>query len=219
MEQKSPAKKQLVRDAKREALERLEEAARTVEQFRVVVKHQARVDANRERRERRYEVGRVNEEVLYWSEGRGGTMKAEFGGIVPRPYNHDWWRQLLRGDFLDYIHDCPYEMHQLTTSNPLFEILQTLNENQLEVLFLRAIRQYSPQRIGKMRGQTDRNILKVYATLIAAMRKKMYTRLAPRYDEDLPLTINQKRFVEDYRAGRLKTGKPKFDKGKKKHRP
>lgn len=222
---KTPARKWLSLAAEREALKRMEEAARTVEEYDKVIEQWDHIDENRERRERDHEIGRADEAMLYWTQGRDGEMQVEFteyAGIVPCPLGHEYWRQLLRGDFLDFIHDCPFEMHEITTSMPLFDLLQTLNANQLEVLYYAAIRQESPQRVAKRRGQTDRNILKVYATLIGKLRQKMYERLAPRYDAKQPLTYAQKCFVEDYRAGKLIARWPRNPgqkkKGKKKRR-
>jgi DNA-directed RNA polymerase specialized sigma24 family protein len=51
--------------------------------------------------------------------------------------------------------------------------VKVLNDNQKEILYLRVIRQWSPQKIAAMRGQTDRNIRKVYDTLINGLRKKL----------------------------------------------
>lgn len=201
MEQETSARKWLSRASQREALRRMEDAARTEEQFAEVIKQWDHIDENRERKERDHETLHT-EPLLEW----GATLG---NAIIPQPFNHPFWRQLLNGSFLDVIFDCPYEMHEQTTSRPVFDLLQTLNENQIEVLYYWAIRQWSPQRIANLRGQTDRNILKVYATLIGGLRKKMYKRLAPRFDARLPLTVAQKRFVQDYRAGRLITSKKK----------
>jgi hypothetical protein len=218
MEQESPARKQLARDAKREALTRLEDAARTMEQYQNVVRLWNVRDNNRRRHWRRKEIGRPNAPMLHWDrEGESeekGKLKGWLDTVIPAPLDHEWWRQLLSGDFLDVIHDCPYELHELTTSRPVSDILKTLNENQLEVLYYWAIRQWTPQRIAAFRGQSDRNILKVYATLIEGLRKKLYERL-PLQES---LTFAQRQFVEEYGSGKLKTGKPKLNKGKKKHR-
>lgn len=224
MNNESPARKMLVRDAKRAALRRMEDAARTEEDFRKITKQYNRLDENRLRRARRWEIGRPNAPMLHWNRrdesSEKGKLKGWLDRVIPAPFEaYEWWRQMLSGDFTDVIHDCPYEMHEMTTSRPVSDILKTLNENQLEVLYYWAIRQESPQQIAKRRGQSDRNILKVYATLIEGLRKKLYERLHPRYKAGEPLTLSQRRFVEDYGAGRLKTGKPKGGKAKKKSRP
>ncbi|MDL2234631.1 hypothetical protein LJC07_00565 [Christensenellaceae bacterium OttesenSCG-928-L17] len=221
MEQESPARKQLARDAKREALRRLEDAARTMEEYRNVLVQWRERDKLRRRRWNRWEVGRPNAEMLHWDRVKAGDedgrIKEELETVIPAPFGgYEWWRQLLRGDFLDVIHDCPYEMHELTTSRPIFDLLQTLNENQLEVMYYWVIRQEKPKQIAARRGQSTRNILKVYTGLMRGLWKKLHDRLAPRFDAGLPLTFAQKQFVEDYRADRLKIRMPKSKKGKKK---
>lgn len=213
MQVETPARRQLVRDAKREALRRMEDAARTAGDFEKVVEQWNHLDTNKRRRWNRWEVGRPNAEMLHWDKkdanDERGKIKDRVDTVIPPPLGHAWWRQLLRGDFLDLIHDCPHEMHELTSSLPISDLLQTLNENQKEVLYYWAIRQETPQQIAKRRNQTDRNILKVYATLIGGLRRKLYESLRPRYCEGLPLTAAQQRFMADYEAGRLKTRKTK----------
>ena len=220
MEQESPARKQLVRDIKREALRRMEDGARTLEDYNEVNKKWNQRDRSLCRNMRRWEIGRPNAEMLHWDKANesadaGGSLREELDTVIPRPLDHAWWRQLMRGDFLDAIHDCPYELHELTASRMISGILQTLNENQLEVMYYRVIRQETPQRVAMRRKQSDRNILKVYATLIEGLRKKLYARLASRLAEGSQLTHSQITFMEDYGEGRLKTGKPKTDKQKK----
>ena len=196
MDVETPARKLLVREVKEQALERMETAARTDREYRNVVLQWNERDKLKRRRWRRWEVGRPNAPMLHWdrddpNDERGG-IKSGLDTVIPAPLDHEWWRQLLRGDFLDVIHDCPFEMHELTTSLPLFDILQTLNDNQMEVLYYAAIRLYTPQQAAKKRAQTDRNVLKVYVTLIEKLRRLMYERLAPRYEAKLPLTFAQK---------------------------
>jgi len=122
------------------------------------------------------------------------------GAVVPEPLNHRWWRQIMQGNFLDVIFDCPYDMHELTSSRNISELVKALNDNQKEILYLRAIRQWSPQKIAAKRGQTDRNIRKVYDTLIESLRRKLYKRLLPRYEAGAPLTLAQREFVATYGA-------------------
>jgi hypothetical protein len=55
----------------------------------------------------------------------------------------------------------------------VYELTATLDERQKEILYYLAIRQWTPQRLAKMRGQTDRNIRKVYAKMIADVQYKL----------------------------------------------
>ena len=98
---------QLVRDVKQAALVRMEDAARTEEDFQAVVAQWDHLDANRERRERNHEIGRPNEEMLHWDRvnenDEKGRLRGSFGAVIPLPLQHPWWRQLIRGDFIDAI--------------------------------------------------------------------------------------------------------------------
>ena len=88
--------KQLVRDVKREALARMEDAARTEDDFRAVVEQWDKRDENRERRERDWEKQRdeTTLEVGYTD-----------GEIFPLPISHPAWREAIKGDFLSLIYD------------------------------------------------------------------------------------------------------------------
>ena len=106
----------------------------------------------------------------------------------------------MRGDFTSVIHDCPYDLHELVSSCNVSQILKKLDENRREVLYFRAVWQWSPQRLAALRGQSDRNIRKVYDTTIRKIRKELYNRLRYRYEHDMPLTEEQRVFVREYIA-------------------
>jgi hypothetical protein len=118
--------------------------------------------------------------------------------IIPAPIKHVWWRQLLGGNFLDLIYDCPHEIHELTSSRPIFYLMDKLDENRKEILYYWAIRLWTPQRIATMRGQTDRNIRKVYAKMIGEMQHRLFDTLYPRYRRYWNLTTTQVAFIERY---------------------
>ena len=117
---------------------------------------------------------------------------------IPPPLEHIWWRKLLGGDFLDVVYDCPHQIQELTASRPVFDITKGLDENRKEILYYWVIRQWSPQKIAAMRGQTDRNIRKVYHKMIGDIREKMYNRLLPRFTAEEPLTFTQTEFMKQY---------------------
>ncbi|MCL2853967.1 MAG: hypothetical protein FWE20_13255, partial [Defluviitaleaceae bacterium] len=130
--------------------------------------------------------------------------------VIPRPIDHVWWRQLLGGNFVDAIHDCPLEVQELASSRNVFEVVGKLKDAQKEVLYYRAIRYWSNQRIAAIRGQTDRNVLKTYETLIESLRYKLYLRLLPQFKAKAPLTLAQQGFME--------WGEPKYGDGKPKRK-
>jgi hypothetical protein len=140
------------------------------------------------------------------------------GAIIPTPIGHRYWKQLLNGNFLDVIFDCPYDIHELVSGRAVSELLKALKAGQKEVLYYWEVRQWKPQRIAALRGQTDRNILKLYAVMIEGLRYKLYMRLLPRFKESLPLTVSQQRFMENNKE-KYGEGKPKRKRRKKDEMP
>ena len=116
------------------------------------------------------------------------------------------------------IFDCPYDMHELISSQVISELVKNLKEGQKEVLYYWEIRQWKPQRIAALRGQTDRNILKVHNDMIESLRYKLYMQLLPRFKRKLPLGASQKRFVEN-NLEKYGEGKPKRKRRKKSEIP
>lgn len=183
-----PAKKKLKRELEAEALARLEDAARTVSDFQNVVEWWDKLDANRERRERYHEVLR-----------NGDDVPLDYGALsdslcFPGGLNRVLTKQIRRGDFLDAIFNCPYEIHELVTDAGLSEILRDLKDDHKELLFLWAVRQLSSSRIATIRGQTDRNIRKVRTTVLGRIQKKLVTALRNKAQAGLPLTLEEKAF-------------------------
>ena len=98
--------KRLKREMRAEAIRRLEEAARTEKDFRAVVEEWNKLDRNRERRERDHENLRGDVPLEY--------QAVPEPKLIPRWMNNPAYRQLMAGNFLDILFDCPYEMHQLS---------------------------------------------------------------------------------------------------------
>lgn len=184
------SKQMLMRDSRKISLARIEDAARTQGNFDNVLKIWDEMQIIEEWRLDKQET-RSTDDLLDYELPDRET-------IIPQPLGDIWWRQLLRGDFLDSLNDCPFHMEDLTASRLINIFIKELTDDQREILFYRAIRQWSPQKIAAIRNQTDRNIRKIYANLITEMRKKMYIRLWSRYITDLPLTNNQKEFMSRY---------------------
>ena len=185
-------KRELKRVVKAERLRRQEDGARTEKDFSELIDTYDKNDANRERKERYWEI--------LSSDNLTERLVCE-ATIIPRPIDHEWWRQLFGGSPLDVIFDCPHEINEFVSSPSLIEPLKQLDESRKEILYYLVIRQWSPQRLAAFRGQTDRNIRKVYGVIIAKIRKRLYKRLSPRYEEGLPLTFAQTEFCEKYKAG------------------
>ncbi len=190
-EDEQPERKLLKIKLRAQALKRLEDSARTVTDFKNVSAWWDRLDANRERRERYHEILRSNDDI-----------PLEYGASVdarcfPNALNGMLEKQNRRGDFLDAIFCCPYEINELVTEEYISEILFGLNEEQKFLLFLYAVRQYNSAKIAAIKGQSDRNIRKVRGTMLKRIRKKLLAELDEKVHKQQSLTLIEKRFLED----------------------
>ena len=207
----SVSKKKLWRDTQKEALARLEDSARTEEDFRNVQSWWDRLEANADRRYRYHVIGR-SDIPLEW-----GAAPEEV--ILPEPIQSVFWKQITKGEFLDAIFDCPFEMHELVEDSDIAKTICELKDVHKEVLYYSAIRQYSNQRIARIRKQTDRNILKVKNTILKKLRKKLYAILRERQKINQPLSRREKEFLEKHFpifADSGQTNPPKSDIPKRK---
>jgi len=168
--EETEGRKLLQRELREEALRRYEESARTVQDFKNIHATWDKLDANRERRERYHELLRGDVPIDYQVDYLTAT-------IIPHWRNDPMERQLQRGYFLDYFFDCPYEMHDLTSKEYVRQIIKGLKEEHKEIFYFLFLRQFSPQCLAMMRGQTDRNIRKVRDTVLRKIHKKMYLQL------------------------------------------
>lgn len=184
-------RKKLKREIEREALVRMEDAARTKDDFEKVTAEWDRLDANRERREQWHEKRRT-EQML--------TFGYKDGEVLPNPAGHVFWRQLMHGDFLDVIFDCPYELHELVEDVDISALLRNLSENHREILYFSAIRLYSSARLATMRKQTDRNIRKTRVLMLKKIHEQLIPRLVQRADSGLPVTLEQLDFLKEHTA-------------------
>jgi hypothetical protein len=184
-------KRELKRVTRAAGLHRYEESARTEYDFEQLTEMYDKLDDNRERKERYWEkIMSSREEIL--------SMVSDRETVIPPPLDHVWWRELLGGNFIDTIFDCPHEITELVSSRSIYDQLVELDENRREILYYRIIRQWSPQKIAAYRGQSDRNIRKVYDVMIKRIRKKLFARLSPRFEKELPLTFAQREFCKNY---------------------
>ena len=190
-----PAKRKLKRELEQEALSRLESAARTVSDWNDVISWWDRLDANRERRERYHEVSRSGDDLPI------DYGAKEDGLCFPDRMNSVLERQRQKGDFIDTIFNCPYDIHELVTEEYMSKALFELSEDHKEILYFSAIRAYSTKLIGDLRGQTDRNIRKVKNTLLKKIRKKILPELKRRKDLGLPMTKDEREFLAEMEAG------------------
>ena len=197
--EETPGQKKLKRELRREALTRLEDAARSQSDFEDIIAWWNKLDENRERRERDHEITRGDVPLEYGAAGGG----AIFPAFLCSPF----WRELCSGYFLNIIFDCPYEMHELVANPFLAKLIRELKEDHKELLYYKAIRQYSSAALGVMLGQSDRNIRKKWGRLIDRMQKALFCYLLEREENELPLSCREKIFLEKYKKSALDDGK------------
>ena len=208
--------KRLKREIRAESIRRLEEAARTEKDFRTVVEEWNKLDRNRERRERDHENLRRDVPLEY--------QVVPEPKLIPRWMNNPAYRQLMAGDFLDVLFDCPYEIHQLSADPFISGMIENLSEEHKEVLYFLSLRLYSTTRLAAIRGQSDRNIRKLRKTIRKKLQRQMYDHLCSKQENGL--TLRERRFLEEYSKIAKKQGKDavirrenKTKRRKKKKRP
>ena len=210
--------KRLKREMRAEAIRRLEEAARTEKDFRDVVEEWNKLDRNRERRERDHENLRGDVPLEY--------QAVPEPKLIPRWMNNPAYRQLMAGNFLDILFDCPYEMHNLTADAFISRMVEELSEEHKEVLYFLSLRLYSTTRLAAVRGQSDRNIRKLRKTIHKKLQRQMYDHLCGKQEHGGSLTLRERQFLEEYSKIARKQGKDavirrenKTKRRKKKNRP
>lgn len=184
-----PERKMLKRELRAQALKRLEDSARTLKDYENLVAWYDRLDANRQRRERYHELYRSGDDVPLDYGASEDTL------CFPDTLNDVLKRQERKGDFIDTIFYCPYDIRELVTDADMSVVLRELNEDQKFLLFLSALRQYSSTKIAVIRGQSDRNIRKVRNTMLKKIRKKLLAALTEKVQAQRPLTLLEKEFL------------------------
>lgn len=177
----------LHREARALALRRIEESARTEDDFQKVIEWWDKLDENRERRERDHETGR-------------STVPLEWGAnelyLSDRPsYDMILRRLMLAGDFLDFIFDSPKTIHELVTDADLSGILKDLKPHLKNILYYLFLRDYSAAEYAESIGQSDRNIRGIRETALKRIRKLYGGILAYRKENSLPMTLDEKYFL------------------------
>ena len=144
---------------------------------------------NRERKERDHETGR-------------STVPLEWGAdelyLSDKPsYDMILRRLLLAGDFLDIIFDHPETIHELVVDADLSKILKELKPHLKNMLYYLFLRDYSTAEYAETIGQTDRNIRGIRETALKKIRKLYTDVLTYRKENSLPMTIDEKYFLEN----------------------
>lgn len=193
------SEKRLKREIRAEAVRRLEEAARTEADFSVVIKEWDKLDQNRERRERNYERLRGDLPLDY--------QAVSEPKLIPRWMNDTAYRQIMAGNFLDILFNCPYEMHQLTADPFISRMIAELSEDHKEVLYFLSLRLWSATQLALAREQSDRNIRKLRKTIHKNLQRQMFGYLYGKRERGKSLTLRERQFIEEYSALAEEQGK------------
>ena len=161
----------LQREIKKMSLARMEEAARSVEDFNAVQVMWDKLDANWERKQRYY-------------------------GFLTPTITIDWLVG-RNGEFLDIIFDNAEEMYQLIEDIDISQLVNALRTKPKEVLYLSAVRLYTIQQIALVKGQTDRNILKMKTKMMDKLRNNLSERLIIRIKIGGVITTSQRKFLAE----------------------
>lgn len=179
-EDEHPNKTMLKRELRAIALKRLEDGARTVSDFEEVIKEWDHLDSNRERKERYHEIGRENLDSK--------KDVAPLAIVIPAPINHAYWRQLMKGDFIDIISNCPNEMYNSLSDEDYSKIIYDLKDDHKELIYFLYLRDFTTNQLAALRNQSDRNIRGVRSTILRQIEKKVLMILVDRQEEDFPFT-------------------------------
>ena len=185
-----PETRKLKRELEREALLRIENAARTTDDFKKVIAWWNRLDSNRERRERYHEIRRSGLDIPL---DYGAALDGE---VIPYDVNDVLIKQIRKGDYIDAIFHCPFELNELVTDGDLSKILDKLSDDHKEIIFNTIVRNMSTKALGEIRGQTDRNIRKVRATALKKIHKALLEVLLSRKENGISLTMEEKQLIE-----------------------
>lgn len=186
-EEEHPNKTMLKRELRAIALKRLEDGARTVTDFEEVLKEWDHLDSNRERKERYHEIGRENIDSK--------KDVAPLAIVIPAPINHAYWRQLMKGDFIDIISNCPYEMHNSLSDEDYSKIIYELKDDHKELIYFLYLRDFTTNQLAALRNQSDRNIRGVRSTILGQIEKKVLMILVDRQVGQFPFTMEELNFL------------------------
>ena len=178
---------------KREGLIRLEEAARTEEEFERVIKRWNEIYRERLKKEQGNEV-LLSSDMFDWSEfDTESRMRDE-------------------DDFFTWLFCCICKMHELIDDPDICRLLKKATDKQKAVFFPRVLKNCSTQKIAQCHGMTDRNVRKLIDLMVDNIRHGLYEALHERHKNNPnSATLRELRFLATYEYV-PKVKKPKKDK-------
>ena len=178
----------LHREARALAIRRIEESARTEADFENVLYWWDKLDANRERKERDHEIGRSAVPLEWGADEMYLSGKPSYDMVLRK--------LLLAGEFIDIIFDHPETIHELVSDAELSGILKNLKPHLKNMLYYLFLRDYSTTEYAESIRQSDRNIRGIRETALKKIRKLYGGILTYRKENNLPMTLDEKYFLE-----------------------
>ena len=119
----------------------------------------------------------------------------------------------MKGDFIDIISNCPYEMHNSLSDEDYSKIIYDLKDDHKELIYFLYLRDFTANHLAALRNQSDRNIRGVRSTVLGQIEKKVLLVLADRQEQDFPFTGEERDFLSRH-AKDLPAALKKLDKEK-----
>ena len=94
----------------------------------------------------------------------------------------------MKGDFIDIISNCPYEMHNSLSDEDYSKIIYDLKDDHKELIYFLYLRDFTTNKLAALRNQSDRNIRGVRSTILGQIEKKVLMILVDRQIEAFPFT-------------------------------
>ena len=188
-ESKEEKEPKTMRQMKAEALRRMESGARTVRDFQKLVAEYDRIDANKQRGIEMTELPRGE---LPWEQ-----EVSSLPVIFPAWMNMPLERQLQKGNFIDAIFDCPYELRELITNGFYSKQFDSLTLDQKFVAYFYFLRQWKTVRIAALKDSSPRAIRKIKSAVEVNLQKPVYRYLLRRA-EKAALTNTERAFLTEY---------------------
>ena len=185
--------KKLKRDLRMEALKRIEDAARTVADFNVLLDWYDKLAENERRRVGNHELLRSGDDLpLEYGENENGAAFASSSGSVIA-------RQMRKGDFLDAIYYKPETIDQLVTKDYIVHFMRGIEPKYRYLFFYRVLEKMSNAEIAEMKGQTDRAVRESWNILNHHLKQRTMGVLIYRSDKDYSFTGAEQRFFDTCR--------------------
>ena len=196
-ESKEEKEPKTMRQMKAEALRRMESGARTVRDFQKLVAEYDRIDANKQRGIEMTELPRGE---LPWEQ-----EVSSLPVIFPAWMNMPLERQLQKGNFIDAIFDCPYELRELVTNGFYSKQFDSLTLDQKFVAYFYFLRQWRTRRIATLKGSSPRAIRKIKSAVEVNLQKPVYHYLLRRAERAV-LTNTERAFLTEYEKAMKQPG-------------